>query len=56
MKYFLVFMILYGVFANDSKIAYDNYSVYRVVPTTDKQLSALKQLDKSDSGVSILIQ
>lgn len=52
MKYFLILIVIFEVYAGRGKITYDDYTVYRVTPTTDKQIDALKQIEQSDSGVS----
>lgn len=52
MKYFLLLALLVGVYAEEGRSRYDGYTVYRLVPTTDEQLDALRQLENEATGVS----
>lgn len=51
MKFFLFVLFLVNISANESKIKYDGYIVYRLMPFTNEQLEELKLLAESDSGV-----
>lgn len=44
MKHFLILLLFLGVEADSGKVDYSGYVVYRVIPVTDKQFNALKEL------------
>lgn len=47
-----IFSIAFVALVTAEKTSFENYKVFRIVPTTEEQLKALQQLESSFLGVS----
>lgn len=50
-----IIFIAFVALASSEKTSFENYKVFRIVPSTQEQLNVLKQLESSILGVSITI-
>lgn len=46
------FLVAFVAFATAEKVTFENYKVFKIIPTSTEQLELLKQFDEQNDGVS----